>query len=297
VPDEAVDQCTTSYKAADSKKQKAAMDSFNDTGIMALICCHDIPLFFANINTLGEQQKYSVGLIEHLFSLIPFKANVVILYDIGSSLSMISSDPISPPTYGLLLLRCTLMDMSGHANLSITLESSKAWACQMHQHCIWLINWHTTSVAKDMVNDLDDWLRCWLKKGIQEQGSIAQEILDQCELDVSELQEQCYPSTHIYTPACLKKELDTVLTLQTKLNSSERALQSVQAIIERGPASQSTLDTLASLECGHERLLHKVDSLYSSLHVHDRFPELSSVSFKFVQTLLLAQDLKINICK
>jgi len=85
MPDEAIDQCKTLYEAADGKKQKTAMDSFNDTGIMimALICHHDIPLFFANINTPGEQQKYSIALIEHLFSLIPFEANVVILYDIG----------------------------------------------------------------------------------------------------------------------------------------------------------------------------------------------------------------------
>jgi len=87
VPDEAIDQCETSYEAADGKKQKTAMDSFNDTGVMALICCHDIPLFFANIDTPGEQQKYSVALIEHLFSLIPFEANVVILYDIGCVLA------------------------------------------------------------------------------------------------------------------------------------------------------------------------------------------------------------------
>ena len=87
MPDEAIDQCETSYEAADGKKQKTAMDSFNDTGVMALICCHDIPLFFANIDTPGEQQKYSVALIEHLFSLIPFEANVVILYDIGCVLA------------------------------------------------------------------------------------------------------------------------------------------------------------------------------------------------------------------
>ena len=87
VPDEAVDQCETSYEAADGKKQKAAMDSFDDTGIMALICRHDIPLFFANIDTPGEQQKYSVALIEHFFSLIPLRCNVVILYDIGCVLA------------------------------------------------------------------------------------------------------------------------------------------------------------------------------------------------------------------
>jgi hypothetical protein len=71
VPHEAIDLCENSYEAADGKKQKVAMDSFNDTGVMELICCHDIPLFFANIDTPGEQQKYAVALIDHLFALLP----------------------------------------------------------------------------------------------------------------------------------------------------------------------------------------------------------------------------------
>lgn len=87
IPDEAVDQCETAYEAADGKKQKAAMDNFDDTGIMALICRHDIPLFFANIDSPGEQQKYSVALLQHLFSLLPHQATVVALYDVGCVLA------------------------------------------------------------------------------------------------------------------------------------------------------------------------------------------------------------------
>jgi hypothetical protein len=87
IPNEVIDQCENSYEAADGKKQKAAMDSFDDTGLMALICRHDIPLFFANIDTPGEQQKYAVALLEHLFSLLPTNATVVTLYDVGCVLS------------------------------------------------------------------------------------------------------------------------------------------------------------------------------------------------------------------
>ena len=87
MPDEAIDQCETLYEVANGKKQKAAIDSFDDTGVMALICPHDIPLFFTNINTPGKQQKYPVALIEHFFSLIPLEGNVVILYDIGCVLA------------------------------------------------------------------------------------------------------------------------------------------------------------------------------------------------------------------
>lgn len=50
---------------------------------MSLICRHDIPLFFANIDTPGEQQKYAVALILWLFQHLPPAAKVVILYDVG----------------------------------------------------------------------------------------------------------------------------------------------------------------------------------------------------------------------
>ena len=83
VPDDAINSCEASYEAADGKKQKASMDSFDDTGLMALICRHDIPLFFANIDTPGEQQKYVLALIGHLFTLLPSQATVVILYNVG----------------------------------------------------------------------------------------------------------------------------------------------------------------------------------------------------------------------
>lgn len=52
-------------------------------GWMSLVCRHDIPLFFANIDTPGEQQKYSIALILWIFAFVPSSANITVLYDIG----------------------------------------------------------------------------------------------------------------------------------------------------------------------------------------------------------------------
>lgn len=94
VPKEAVDECEKSYEAADGNKVKTAMDRFDDTGLMALVCRHDIPLFFANVDTPGEQQKYPIALLEHFFTLIPENSTVACLYDVGCvldrSLSLVS---------------------------------------------------------------------------------------------------------------------------------------------------------------------------------------------------------------
>ena len=50
---------------------------------MSIICRHDIPLFFANIDTPGEQQKYAVTLLKRVLSLLPPHATVTLLYDLG----------------------------------------------------------------------------------------------------------------------------------------------------------------------------------------------------------------------
>lgn len=61
--------------------------------------------------------------------------------------------------------------------------------------------------------------------------------------------------------------------------------------------SEDALALLDSMECSHNRLLDKVEALYASLNVHEKFPELEGVKLEFVQILLIARDLKINIWK
>ena len=74
-------------------------DLFNDKGAGTLVCQHDIPLFFVNIDTLSEQQKYLITLIDHLYLMLPPNASIVILYDIGCvldrSIHMVSHHLIS----------------------------------------------------------------------------------------------------------------------------------------------------------------------------------------------------------
>ena len=98
-------------------------------------------------------------------------------------------------------------------------------------------------------------------------------------------------------PTKLKKELNTVLTLKADLDNSNKVLQLAQATIEKGNVSPGIMDALASLECGHARLVTKAEALYLSLNVHDQFPELKNISLNFVQILLMARDLKMNIHK
>ncbi|KAG1849132.1 hypothetical protein DFJ58DRAFT_662561 [Suillus subalutaceus] len=164
VPDEAIDQCENSYEAADGKKQKAAMESFDDAGVMALICRHDIPLFFANINLPGEQQKYAVSLIEHLFSLLPQEATVITLYDIGCVLSRSLSqyDILPEPVTSRLRFATTAMHAYGHK-----------WACQLE--------YNPRMCSGLGLSDSEGTERLWSRFvkliGIQRSSSVSRKIL------------------------------------------------------------------------------------------------------------------------
>ncbi|KAG2091619.1 hypothetical protein BD769DRAFT_1631979 [Suillus cothurnatus] len=330
VPHEAIDLCENSYEAADGKKQKAAMDSFDDTGVMALICRHDIPLFFANIDTPGEQQKYAVALIDHLFALIPGGATVVTLYDVGCVLarSLSQYDILAETVTKRLRFATTAMHAYGHEwscqliynpriceglGLSDGEGTERLWSrfirligiqrSSSRQRRLWLLDRQAAAIGLEMRADLGDWIRRRLKRGIDEQGTAAQATLSECDATIEDLrhqwalQRQSQLSIRAHAPARLKKELDTVFALQGDLDASEKALQATSEVISKGNASQCTRDAIESLKRSHQRLMDKVDVLYASLNVHDRFPELEGINVEFVCTLLLARDLKINIRK
>ena len=84
VPDEAIDGCEQAYEVANGDKKKATMGNirYDDYGWMSLVCRHDIPLFFANIDTPGEQQKYVMALILWFVKHIPKNSTASVLYDV-----------------------------------------------------------------------------------------------------------------------------------------------------------------------------------------------------------------------
>jgi len=88
-----------------------------------------------------------------------------------------------------------------------------------------------------------------------------------------------------------------VITLQSDLDTTEKALQATRNSIANDPIASESLEVLDGLECTYSWLMTKVDALYALLNVQDQYPELDGIGFNFVQVLLLAHDLKINIRK
>jgi hypothetical protein len=113
------------------------MDHFDNTGLIALICRHNIPLFFTNIDTPGEQQKYAVSLLEELFSHLPIDAMVVCLYDIDCELDR-SRNLVSGKTLynnSTEVSQYNLFSASINPHLMFVTSAMHAyahqWACQL----------------------------------------------------------------------------------------------------------------------------------------------------------------------
>ncbi|KAF8078230.1 hypothetical protein FPV67DRAFT_1403470 [Lyophyllum atratum] len=86
VPRSVLDDCESSFTAADSRREKASTQFFDDTALMALVCRHDIVLFLVNMRSAGEKQHYVIVLLETLFQHLPTWFTIGLLYDIGCQL-------------------------------------------------------------------------------------------------------------------------------------------------------------------------------------------------------------------
>ncbi|KAF8550351.1 hypothetical protein OG21DRAFT_1478550 [Imleria badia] len=79
-------ECYDSFKAADEQRVKASTQFFSDTGLMALLCCHDIVLWMVNMTSPGERQHYALALLSELLANLSKTTKVGCLYDIGCQL-------------------------------------------------------------------------------------------------------------------------------------------------------------------------------------------------------------------
>jgi hypothetical protein len=96
-------------------------------------------------------------------------------------------------------------------------------------------------------------------------------------------------------PAHLKKELDTILTLQGNIEKVNQAIEVARSTFTKLDNAADSQEALKGLEQTNERLKNKFERLYASLKVPKAFTQLEGIDLEFVHTLVLARDLKINI--
>ncbi|KAJ2917427.1 hypothetical protein MD484_g3033, partial [Candolleomyces efflorescens] len=326
VPDEAVDECEEGHIAGTGTNVKTSGERYDDTGNMALVCRHDIPLFLANIDTPGEQQKYAVALIQKLFSMLPSNAYVAVFYDIGCVLdrSLHTYDILPTNIVDRLTISTSIMHAYGHQwscqlvynprlreNLGMTdgEGTERFWSrtrkiisvtrTSGRTRRLWLIDRLTARIGSEMRDGLGDWMKRRLKN-VEAQEAEAKKKLKQSGVPESELrqlwQEQraAQISLRNHAPARLKKDLEKVLAIQADLDRIDETIRLATSILGSGPEVAASLKQMSE---SHESFSAQVDDLYSSLNILDSFEGLRGLPFSVVHKLLLARDLKVNIRK
>lgn len=71
VPNSLLNICGESFIAADGDRVKTPGVCFSDTGVMAGVCHHDCVVMWANMWTPGEQQFYTLALIDAIMAKLP----------------------------------------------------------------------------------------------------------------------------------------------------------------------------------------------------------------------------------
>ncbi|KAJ7572862.1 hypothetical protein C8J56DRAFT_986976 [Mycena floridula] len=328
LPDEAINACEDAHQAAKGERKRPC-DKFDDTGIMSLICRHDIPILMANIDTPGEQQKYMVAMVIKLCEMLPPQATLGVLYDLGCIVDRSSEiyDIFPDWIASRLVFATTAMHAYAHQ-----------WACQLvfnprlkvgfcmtdgegveriwsasrgliplTRHCsrsrrIWMLDRLYRYLADAHRDSLGEWIQRRLKKLT---GLIRnhKEVLQEIDIPETELREQWQlqkaeqTSIRAYAPTRIKKELDVVLKLQAEIDHIDGAIQTVAATLKKNPSARDSLDEFRSLQEIHAALKAKADELYRSLNIGDQFPDLRGLDITFIRALLMARDLKITIRK
>ncbi|KAF7439857.1 hypothetical protein PC9H_000194 [Pleurotus ostreatus] len=316
VPNEAIDQCKQSHDAANDNKAKSNVEQFDDHGISALVCRHGAPLFTTNIDTPGEQQKYAVALIQHLFRRIPDNSTVLVLYDVGCVLnrSMELYDIFPPDITARLEFATSAMHAYAHQ-----------WSCQLvynprlregvgltdgegverlwsrlrkligitrtsgRSRRIWLVDRQLNSIGSSHREDLGDWLT--RRYAFAQKESRANEtVVRNSGFTVKELQHEW----------ALQREaqlsLDSILNLQSELDSLDTTIEATKKALSKGTTPLASR-LLPELTLTGEKLRTQADQIYDTLNVQNRFPELKQCSLEFVRILLILRDLKVNIRK
>ncbi|KAJ8091866.1 hypothetical protein PM082_021102 [Marasmius tenuissimus] len=229
VPDDIVDADGKAYKAARGESQQTQSKRFDKNGVMALVSRHDIPLLAASIDTPGEQQKFTIALLEEFFGMLPADATVAVLYDIACVIdrSVHIYDILDEQIVSRIVFATAIMHAYGHQ-----------WSCQLH---------YNPRLRKGLgLTDGEGTERLWsaLRKliGLERRSSRARRIwlLDrQCDAIAQKHRDDlgAYISRKLFGYV-QKKEADAIKTLR----SYKIPLEELQALWKEQREAQTSCD-------------------------------------------------------
>jgi Kyakuja-Dileera-Zisupton transposase len=124
IPNSCADSCGELFIAADSDCIKASTIYFSDTGMMVLLCHHDVVLFWTNMWTTSKKQFFALALLTALMAELPPDWTLQFLYDIACQMhrSLIKWEFL-PEFLPHILFGISISHAYGHQ-----------WVCQLWYH-------------------------------------------------------------------------------------------------------------------------------------------------------------------
>ncbi|KAJ6553265.1 hypothetical protein B0H19DRAFT_1377852 [Mycena capillaripes] len=327
IPQDAIDGCEATFEAANEKAQRGDPKRYDATGIFLMTCRHGQILFFCNIYTPGEQQRYIVASLVELARQLPPQATILQAYDIGCVVAH------SLDLYPILddSLRNRVAFIINHMH-----SYRHEWACQVtfgprfrpgsgiadHEDVerVWSRTRKTVPITRGQWNSRRIWmidqygaflnaegqenLGTWIERqdrSLPTKMRAALKTFRACRVPEAELrrewrdQKEAQTSIRSHAPARLRRQLDKVVTLQTQIDGVEKAIIDAKQTIAVSGAPPDAVSLLRSLEATHKMLNQQAEELYASLNIGGSFPELADLPRPFVHTLLILNDLKTVI--
>ncbi|KAJ7923347.1 hypothetical protein B0H13DRAFT_1602762, partial [Mycena leptocephala] len=327
MPQDVIDGCESTFEAANKKTQKGNSKRYDAAGIFLMTCHHGQILFFCNIYTPGEQQRYIVASLKELAQHLPPEATLLQAYDIGC----VTDHSVNKyPILGESLRKnirfiinhmhsyrhrwlCQLLfgprfalsaGITDHKDVErIWLRTRKMVPLtrnQWNSRRIWMINQYGAFLNAEGQENLGAWIERQEKK-LRTKLRAALRTFHACGVTEEELrrhwedQKEAQMSMHSHAPARLRRELDKVLALQTQIDGVEKAIHDAKQEITGSDVPPNTVSLIRRLEATHDKLSQEAEDLYASLNISGSFPELADLPRAFAHTLLIVHDLKIVI--
>lgn len=102
---------------------------------------------------------------------------------------------------------------------------------------------------------------------------------------------------HPDAPARLKKELDHILTIQTKLGELDSTVSFTKSLIKQGVMPAHCSEPLGALQDELSKMKENAEEMYTSLNVNAQFPTLAGVNLTLVRRLFMLRELKASVQK
>ncbi|KAF7334068.1 hypothetical protein MVEN_02312400 [Mycena venus] len=283
IPQDVIDGCEATFEAANEKTQKSDSKRYDASGIFLMTCRHGQIIFFCNIYTPGEQQRYIVASLEELARHLPSQATILQAYDIGCVIDhSLNKFPILRES-----LRQRVSFIINHMH-----SYRHEWACQLtfgprfglgagladHEDVerVWSRTQKMVPITRNQWNSrrilmIDQYaaflnaegqenLSTWIErqdKKLRTKLRAALKTFRKCRVPEEELccqwedQREAQTSMRSHAPARLRHELDKVLTLQAQIDAVEKPILDAKQAITGSDPPPNTVSLLRKLEATH----------------------------------------------